>query len=142
MPTVTVPSSQTPVETSIGPPSVSSQVLSSLADLLRRLCEVLALQDEYDGDYLAPTAEVVAAAAHLLVETAASAVGPWPKGRLGVIGDGGLGIEWHSDGGTVNLVVPPNPERAFVYSEISGRELTESATPPTLIRALFRLTER
>jgi hypothetical protein len=86
-----------------------------MAITIARLSEIVNDPEEYDEDFLAPTVE-----AHLFVKNILEICKDRtpediPAASPAPIGDGGIFLQWETESGCVQLVVPPDPRHAYLH---------------------------
>jgi hypothetical protein len=115
--------------------------LAAQAYALGEVARIMALEDEYDDDFLRPTPKVTELTCRLLTDAAIAMKRPLPKADIGPIGDGGIAIQWGGGNDYVHLFVPPTTSAAYIYAR-TGLDVKEhSAGGEALALCLDRLPE-
>jgi hypothetical protein len=90
--------------------------------------------EEYNEDFLRPTAQVCQVMLQMLFEAKASMTLPFPLGAIYPDGDGGLRIEWDHDGRIVRFVVPAYPDvPPYLYHYSDTSEDTDFSVSPKML---------
>jgi hypothetical protein len=119
--------------------SIPREWRASVAQARERLDGIVNLEGEYDDGFLRPTTEA-RDRAWWLIEQAGQQLSIWdPSFAVGAVGDGGLTIQWGSREGYVRLLVPPDPDRAYLYCKVHGAGQVDTADSEALVRRLQQL---
>jgi hypothetical protein len=111
-----------------------------MAVTLLRLSDLMNDPDEYDETFLKPSSDAYSFAMSILEKckdkTPQSIIATSPAS----IGDGGIYLQWETNTGSIQLIVPPEPRHAYLYfRKGSEKRIIKEAISEELVELMISI---